>query len=110
MPKPRVTIENWGVVRSAILQSFEKLLPGNRLTGYVCGHANLPNTMRVYTSPIVSIDWSQGLVETFNTMYQLGEASDEYKSWTTIEGQQTLSKYDDFGSTPAREHVVKKDS
>ena len=81
MPKPLVTIENWGVVHSAISQGFEGLHPGNRLTGYVFGHPNLPNKMRIYTSPIVSIYLSHGVVETLNTIYRLGEASDEYKSW-----------------------------
>lgn len=83
MPKPRVTIENWGVVKNVISQGFEELHPGNRLTGYVLGHTNLPNTKRIFTSPILSIDLSQGVVETLNTMYQLGETSDEYKSWST---------------------------
>jgi len=35
----------------------------------------------VYTSPILSVDFSQGVVETLNTTYRLGEPSDEYKSW-----------------------------
>ncbi len=60
---------------------FEEVHPGNRLTGYVMGHAHLPNTKVVYTSPIVSIDLTQGFVETLNTMYRLGEANVEYKSW-----------------------------
>jgi hypothetical protein len=86
MPKPRVTIENWGVVQNIISLSFEELHPGNRLTGYVLGHPSLPNTTRIFTSPILSIDLSQGVVETLNTMYQLGETSDEYKSWRTQRG------------------------
>ena len=81
MRKPVATIENWAVLRSAMSQSFEELHPGNCLTGYVLGHANLPTTTIVYTSPIVSFDLSQGVVETRNTLYRLGEASDEYKSW-----------------------------
>lgn len=81
MPKPLVTIENWVVVHSAVSRSFDELRPGNRLTGYVFGHAKFPNTKRVCTSPIVSVDLSQAVVETLNTMYRLGEASNEYKSW-----------------------------
>lgn len=81
MPKPLVTIENWGVVHSAVSRSFEELRPGNRLTGYVFGHAMFPSTKRVCTSLIVSVDLSQGVVETLNTIYRLGEPSDAYKSW-----------------------------
>jgi hypothetical protein len=83
MPKPRVTIENWGVVQNVISQGFGELYPGNRLTGYVLGHTYLPNTKRIFTSPILRIDSSQGVVETLNTMYQLGQPSDEYNSWST---------------------------
>ena len=81
MRKPVATIENWAVLKSVSSQSFEEFHPGNCLTGYVVGHANLPTTTIVYTSPIVSFDLSEGLVETRNTLYRLGKASDEYKSW-----------------------------
>jgi len=81
MQKPVATIENWAVVQSIFCQGFEQLSPGNRLTGHVLGHANLPSTTRIYTSPIVSVDFRQRIVETRNTIYRLGEASDEYKSW-----------------------------
>jgi hypothetical protein len=82
MPKPQVTIESWGVVRSVISPSFEELQPGNHLTGFVSGHPNLSQTKFVYTSPILSVDFNQGaVVETLNTVYRLGEASDMYKSW-----------------------------
>jgi hypothetical protein len=82
MQKPLVTIEKWVVVRSVISESFEELQPGNRLLGYVLGHPNLPHTKLVCTSPIQSVDFSQGgVVETLNTLYRLGEPSDDYKSW-----------------------------
>jgi hypothetical protein len=81
MRKPVATIENWAVLQSASSEVFEDLDLGNCLTGHVLGHANLPSTTIIYTSPIVSFDLSQGVVETRNTIYRLGEASDEYKSW-----------------------------
>jgi hypothetical protein len=81
MQKPVVKIENWGVVQSILSQGFEELRSGNRLLGYVTGHASLPNTKLVCTSPIVRVDLSQGLAETRNTVYQLGEANGEYRSW-----------------------------
>jgi len=81
MPKPLVAIENWAVVQSVISETFKELRPGTRLRGYVIGHATLPNTKLVYTSPILNIDLSEGVVETHNTLYQLGHASDDYKSW-----------------------------
>lgn len=81
MPKLVVTIENWSVVQNVSFCSFQELQQGNRLMGYVEGHARLPNTKVVYTSPIMSVDLTQGLVETRNTLYRLGEASAEYKTW-----------------------------
>lgn len=81
MPKPVVTIENWSVVQDVSSYSFQELQQGNRLMGYVVGHAHLPNAKVVYTSPIMSVDLTQGLVETRNTLYRLGEASPEYKTW-----------------------------
>jgi hypothetical protein len=81
MRKPLVIIENWAVVQSAGFDSFQELQLGKRLTGNVFGHPNLPNTNVIYTSPIVSVDLSQGVVETLNTAYQLGKPSDAYKTW-----------------------------
>jgi hypothetical protein len=81
MLKPTVTIEQWGVVRSVISPIYDELQPGNHLTGHVFAHANLRRKTLVYTSPILSVDFSHGVVETLNTMYRLGEPSDEYKSW-----------------------------
>ena len=81
MQKPLVTIEDWGVVENVISHGFEELQPGNHLTGFVIGHTNLPRSKRVFTSSIVTVDVSQALVETQNTMYHLGEASEEYKAW-----------------------------
>ena len=75
MQKPLVMIEDWGVVGSVIAHGFEELQPGNHLTGFVIGHAHLSRTKRVFTSPIVTVDVSQALVETKNTMYRLGDAS-----------------------------------
>ena len=87
MPKPTVTIEQWRVVQSVISPTYEELQPGNHLTGYVFGHPSLRRKKLVYTSPILSVDFSQGVVETVNTMYRLGEPSDEYKSWLNNRGK-----------------------
>jgi hypothetical protein len=81
MQKPLVTIENWAVVQSAGFESYQELQLGKRLTGNVFGHPHLPKTSVIYTSPIVGIDLSQGVVETLNTAYKLGEPNDAYKTW-----------------------------
>lgn len=81
MSKHMVTIEDWMVVPDVISATFAELRPGNRLAGYVYGHAHLPNAKMVYTSPILSIDLNQGYVETHNTVYRLGQSNDLYKSW-----------------------------
>ena len=79
MQKPLVAIENWAVVDSVLAPGFEELKPGKHLTGNVLGHASLRNTKFVYTSRIVGV--YEDVVETLNTLYQLGEPSEEYKAW-----------------------------
>ena len=81
MCQPLVIIENWAVVDSVGSRSYQELRPGKHLTGTVFGHANLPDTNFIFTSPIIDIDSDQRVVQTRNTIYQLGEASDEYKTW-----------------------------
>lgn len=78
--KPRVKIENWSVVDSVIATGYQELAPGQRLTGNIFGHADLPNGT-IYTSAIVSVDREAGLVETLNTLYQLGQIDSEYERW-----------------------------
>jgi hypothetical protein len=79
--KTVVRIENWSVVEGLSSESFRELQPGSHLMGYAFGHANHPNAKFIYTSGIVSVDPSTGLVETLNTTYQLGEANPGYKNW-----------------------------
>ncbi|HTD54311.1 MAG TPA: hypothetical protein VK670_02940 [Silvibacterium sp.] len=79
MRKPLVAIENWAVVDSVVSSGFEELQPGKHLTGNVLGHASMRNTKFVYTSRIVNV--YNGVVETLNTLYQLGEPSEEYRAW-----------------------------
>jgi hypothetical protein len=81
MSKPLVRIENWAVVQKSIALNFEELQPGKHLIGTVVGHRTLPNAECVYTSPILSVDVDERRVETRNTVYQLGEPSETYKSW-----------------------------
>jgi hypothetical protein len=81
MLKPTATINNWSVIQGVISRNFEELQSGNRLLGYVRGHANFPDSKLVCTSPIIDVDLSRGIVETAHTSYRLGDASDEYKYW-----------------------------
>jgi hypothetical protein len=79
--KPLARIEKWAVVQSVISLRFEALEPGNRLRGYVAGGPNFAPAKLVHTSSIVRVDLAMGLVETRNTIYQLGEVSEEYRAW-----------------------------
>jgi hypothetical protein len=79
MRKSLVAIENWAVVESVISPNYEDLQPGKHLMGNVLGHASLQNTKLIYTSRILNV--YPGVVETLNTLYQLGEPSEEYKDW-----------------------------
>ena len=79
MRKPLVAIENWAVVDSVISRGFVDLQPGKHLMGSVLGHPSLRRTKLIYTSRILNV--YSGVVETLNTLYQLGEPSEEYKAW-----------------------------
>ncbi len=82
MRKPLVTIEDWAVVQRGVNLTYEDLQPGRSLVGNVFGHENLRDDRKqIYTSPILRVHTDSGLVETRNTLYQLGEASSDYKSW-----------------------------
>ena len=85
MGKAVVKIEDWAVVRSVVCPTFEKLQPGKRLVGNVFGHANFPNAKLTYTSRILSVDLSRRLVETQNTVYQLGQSNASYQAWEEFE-------------------------
>jgi hypothetical protein len=81
MCQPLVILENWAVVDSVVSRSYQELRPGKHLTGTTFGHANLPDRNFIFTSPITDVDSDKRVVQTRNTIYQLGEASDEYKTW-----------------------------
>jgi len=78
--KPLVRIENWSVVGSVVYYGFRRLEPGARLTGDVIGHGSVRNGI-IYTSAILGIDLTNHLVETHNSIYQLGEVSEDYARW-----------------------------
>jgi hypothetical protein len=78
--KPIVKIENWAVVGSVIFRGYRDLEPGQRLTGDVMGHTNLRNGS-IYTSAILHVDLGNRLVETHNSLYQLGAVSEDYARW-----------------------------
>ncbi len=80
MKKPIVKIENWSVVGSVMLEGYRELEPGQRLLGDVVGHANLRSGL-IYTSAILSANLVTRLVETRNTIYQLGAPSADYERW-----------------------------
>lgn len=80
MQKKIVRIENWSVVSSVIYDGFCELEPGRRLTGDVLGHTQLRNGL-IFTSAILNVDRRSGLVETRNTIYELGQVNPEYDQW-----------------------------
>jgi hypothetical protein len=82
MEKLSARIENWSVVDNLIFNGFRKLEPGQRLTGYLMGHTDLPNGI-IYTSVIQSVDTANCLVETTNTIYRLGHVNEQYAQWAS---------------------------
>jgi hypothetical protein len=86
MEKLSAKIENWSVVDNLIFNGFRELEPGQRLTGYLMGHTDLPNGV-IYTSVIRSVDKANGLVETGNTLYHLGQMNESYQLWSSAQRQ-----------------------
>ena len=82
MEKLSARIDNWSVVDNLIFNGFRALEPGQRLTGHLMGHTDLPNGI-IYTSVIQNVDLTNGLVETGNTIYRLGRASADYERWAS---------------------------
>jgi hypothetical protein len=80
--KPSVKLEDWAVVPEVNAGSYQALRPGNLLVGRAFGHQKIEKGKFIFTSPIVSVDAQQRIVETRNTLYSLGEASHEYKVWS----------------------------
>lgn len=80
MDKSLVRIENWAVVDDLIFQGFRELEPGQRLTGTLLATTDLPKGI-IYTAVIQSVDLDHGVVETQNTVYQLGQVDDAWERW-----------------------------
>jgi hypothetical protein len=87
MDKLSAKIDNWSVVDNLIFHGFRKLEPGQRLTGYLMGHSDLPNGV-IYTSVIQSVDHANGLVETGNTVYRLGQVNEFYQQWAAHKSEE----------------------
>jgi hypothetical protein len=79
--KPSVKLERWAVV-NLNSRGYQALRPGNLLVGRAFGHQRIEKGKFIFTSPIVRVDTQQRIVETKNTVYSLGEASHEYRTWS----------------------------
>ncbi|MGA8530616.1 MAG: hypothetical protein WB622_12940 [Acidobacteriaceae bacterium] len=75
-----VRIENWAVVDDLIFQGFRELEPGQRLTGTILATTDLPKGT-IFTSVIQSVDLDNGVVETQNAVYQLGQMDEGWERW-----------------------------
>jgi hypothetical protein len=82
--KPFVELQGWAVVAGRNRGDFDELRPGNLLLGRAYGHQRIQTGMFIFTSPIVRVDRDNGIVETKNTSYRLGEASPEYGAWSRM--------------------------
>ena len=89
MEKPLVRIENWAVVDDLIFQGFRELKPGQRLTGTLLATTELPKGI-IYTAVIQSVDLDNGLVETGNTVYQLGQVDEEWEQWEAEQSETSV--------------------
>jgi hypothetical protein len=106
MRKREAKIENWAAVRSAQYPSFEELQPGVHLVGYTMRHPNLPDLSLVYTSRVVSVDNGNGVVETSNTLYRLGQPDETYRAWQ-LEAPDSKSLTAEADSTLKEQHPQK---
>ena len=79
--KPCARLENWAVVESANLASYQALRAGSLLVGKVFSHPTIAEGKFIFSSPIVQVDEKTKVAETRNTSYCLGQASREYQIW-----------------------------
>ena len=86
--KPCARLENWAVVESANIASYQPLQAGSLLVGKVFSHPRIGEGTFIFTSPIVRFDEKTNVAETRNTSYRLGQASHEYRIWTEEHEQQ----------------------
>lgn len=84
--KPCAKLENWAVVPSGNLATFEELGAGHLLAGRVFGHPRIAEGAFIFSSPIVRLDAEANIAETSHTAYELGEVSREYKAWSERNG------------------------
>ncbi|HEX3987530.1 MAG TPA: hypothetical protein VHX13_13075 [Acidobacteriaceae bacterium] len=89
MDKPWVRIENWAVVDDLIFQDFRELRPGQRLTGRILATTDLPKGI-IYTAVIQSVDLHNGLIETQNSVYQLGQVDEEWERWEAEQSETSV--------------------
>ncbi len=79
--KPCARLENWAVVESANIASYQALQAGSLLVGKVFSHPRIGEGTFIFTSSIVRFDEKTNVAETRNTSYRLGQASHEYRIW-----------------------------
>ncbi|HZZ38526.1 MAG TPA: hypothetical protein VFE06_05290 [Acidobacteriaceae bacterium] len=89
MDKPLVRIENWAVVDNLVFRGFRELEPGQRLTGTILATTDLPKGM-IYTSVIRSVDLDNGVVDTGNATYQLGQVDDAWEQWESEQSETSV--------------------
>jgi hypothetical protein len=80
--KPSARLENWAVVESENIASYQVLRAGSLLVGKVFSHPRIGEGTFIFTSPIERFDEKTKVAETRNTAYRLGQASREYMMWT----------------------------
>ena len=89
--KPSVKLEDWAVVPSAKPGNYEALKPGNLLVGRAFGHQRIKQGTFIFSSPIVRVDARNGVAETRNTCYDLGEISQDYQAWLIQQPNRTAA-------------------
>ena len=89
MNKPLVRIENWAVVDDLIFQGFRELKAGQRLTGTILATTDLPKGI-IYTAVIQSVDFDNGVVETQNAVYQLGQVDETWERWEAEQSEASV--------------------
>ena len=66
--KPCARLENWAVVESANIASYQGLRAGSLLVGKVFSHPRIGEGTFIFSSPIVRFDEKTNVAETRNTL------------------------------------------
>jgi hypothetical protein len=80
-------IENWSISTDNSNSFLAPELRSRYLNGQVFGHSRFKDGVNVSTSALQELDMKSKIARTHNTVYELGEPSQQYVEWLRSQGK-----------------------